>query len=308
MQRLVWCFSLCCMWSGVAVAHSASPFLLPEMFDIDSDSITLQSAITVEKFFVPSRAFDSSFLVTMPDGSQTELPAAFKFQRFSMLELPTSQKGTYSIRTSNTATSNNDYALIDGRWLRIRPARINKPETAKSDTIKAETSKAAPSNEIGNQTGKMSEKTAEKPRSVLLADVPADAERRSTRVLNVAETYVSKGAPSSTKTQLSGLQLQTSAHPNELFRGETIEVTALYDGKPIPDLEIDVYLGASAQQKDAQREQPSVRTNAEGKAQITPSQAGLYLLATQYPTTGTDLTLPPPEQITLYGLTLEVSP
>ncbi len=45
-------------------AHTASPFLLPDAFDSKADSISLQSGITVEKFFSPSRNFKTNYQVT----------------------------------------------------------------------------------------------------------------------------------------------------------------------------------------------------------------------------------------------------
>lgn len=310
------------MVSSAASAHNASPFLLPDHFDLDSDSVTLQSAITVEKFFIPSRAFDSRFDIVAPDGQRSTLPAAVKFQRFSMVEIATPQQGTYQVTaTSSTASSStgngvnassgNDYALIDGRWLRIRPAK-KAPDAGKAvptEGLKSGVTSATSAKTSDTPKTNPDKPNPDKPRAIALADVPADAQRHRTNITQVAQTYVSKGAPSAlNNTMPTGLWLKPLKHPNDLFAGDTLDVVALQDGKPLANLEIDVFLGAGPLQRDAKREQPSVSTDANGKASIRVEQAGVYLLATQYPPANADLSVKPPAQVTQYGLTLEVAP
>ena len=45
-------------------AHSAAPYLLPEQFDIKNNSVSLQSAITIEKFYSPNRNYQTRFFGT----------------------------------------------------------------------------------------------------------------------------------------------------------------------------------------------------------------------------------------------------
>ena len=55
-------------------AHTVSPFILPDAFDISSSNVSFQSALTVEKFFVPSNNFKTSYIITQPGGQQRSDP------------------------------------------------------------------------------------------------------------------------------------------------------------------------------------------------------------------------------------------
>ena len=58
----------------ISHAHSMSPFLLPGVFDTKAaQSISFQSAITVEKFFVAGNNFKTSYVITEPDGQQKKI-------------------------------------------------------------------------------------------------------------------------------------------------------------------------------------------------------------------------------------------
>lgn len=292
-------FSLLMGLAIAPLAHTASPFLLPDQFDIDSDTITLQSGITNDKFFVPSRHFATDFLITNPKHQASTAVAAANFKRFSMVEIAIPDTGTYRIQTQNSATTTTDYALIDGRWLRIRPAK-KTPDSPKMTAAKPDDSKAPAKTEPAK---------VEPPRSIVLADVPATAERRSSTIQQRADTYVSKGVPTALLHQPeSGFVVRPITHPNEVFAGDDLELLVLNDGQPVADLTLDVLLGANAFDRDAKREQPSVKTDANGKVKIHLERTGVYLIATRYPAMNRDLTVAPPSHVTQYGLTLEVAP
>lgn len=128
----------------VGSAHTISPFILPEIFDTSaSQNVSFQSSLTLEKFFVPSINFKTSYLLTDPKGQQIKINPAAELKRFNVAEFDLPSEGTYRIRTDNALGNSSKYALIDGRWLRIRPVRPQnanmqapKPEQPKADVEK----------------------------------------------------------------------------------------------------------------------------------------------------------------------------
>lgn len=288
--------ALCSTLPHLALAHTASPYLLPEYFDSKADTVSVQSAITVEKFFVPSRNFSTSYVLTTPQGQQQAVEAAASLKRFNVAEFDTSTDGTYRIRTDKAVGNTSKYALIDGRWLRVRQPRPQMTPPAADNTAAkpAEQRPAAPANQP--------------PRFIAEDKVPAGAKTMEVVNTPIAETYLSKGKPSAVPAPTGkGFELKLLVHPNELYAGDTLKAQILMDGKPVPNLEIDVFKGASGYDRNAKREQPHVKTDANGEVAIKFDQSGIYLITTAYPEAAADNSKPPVSQTYTYGLTLEVA-
>lgn len=288
--------ALCSALPHLALAHTASPYLLPEYFDSKADTVSVQSAITVEKFFVPGRNFNTSYVLTTPQGQQQAVEAAASLKRFNVAEFDTSTNGTYRIRTDKAVGNTSKYALIDGRWLRVRQPRPQMtPPPADNNAAKpAEQRPAAPANQP--------------PRFIAEDKVPAGAKIIEVVNTPIAETYLSKGKPSAVPAPTGkGFELKLLAHPNELYAGDALKAQVLMDGKPVPNLEIDVFKGASGYDRNAKRDQPHVKTNANGEVEVKFEQAGIYLITTAYPEADSDNSKPPVSQTYTYGLTLEVA-
>ncbi|NNH25926.1 DUF4198 domain-containing protein [Acinetobacter terrestris] len=276
-------------------AHTMSPFLLPEVFDTKAaQSISFQSAITVEKFFVAGNNFKTSYVVTEPDGQQKPINAAASLKRFNIAEFDLPQDGTYRIRTQDALGNSGKYALIGGRWLRVRPVRapMQAPAAKPAETASAQ---KAP---VNNQP----------PRVIAADQVPANAETLEVTNHFIAESYVTKGKPSALPApSKKGFEFKLLTHPNELYAGESLKAQVLLDGKPVPNLEIDVFKGASSYEPNAKREQPHVKTNAKGEVDIKLDQAGIYLITASYPEANTDAKKKPATENFTYGLTVEVT-
>lgn len=280
----------------MASAHTASPFLLPELFDSKAaQNITFQSAITVEKFFIPSNNFKTSYVVTAPDGQQTQINAAASLKRFNIGEFDLNADGTYRIRTQDAQGNIGKYALVDGRWLRVRPVRApmqnNEQKPAATET-------KAP----------VEQKTAQIPRVISADKVPENAQILEVKNNIIAESYVTKGKPSPIPTVTNkGFEVKLLTHPNELFSGEALKGQILFNGKAVANQEIDIFKGASSYETNAQREQPHVKTNAKGEFEIKFEKAGIYLITTAYPEADEDNRKKPQSEIYTYGLTVEVT-
>lgn len=274
-------------------AHSASPYLLPEQFDIKNNTTSLQSAITIEKFYSPNRNYATRFFSTSPDGSQQEIKPVATLERFTLLDLITTQDGTYRIKTADEHSSVIDYAKVDDRWLRVRTERPATPTPA------------------ATMTEEKTAATPPRPRRFVYADeLPSNAQKSKTEVTQLAETYLSKNAPSAVvKATGKGLELIPITHPNEIFVGEGFEFIVHFDGKPLPKQELELYRGAGAYDQAKTQDLGHVYTDEQGRAKLDfQDTAGIYLLFTQYPPASNDASKQPPTRLYNYGLTLQATP
>jgi hypothetical protein len=279
-------------------AHTMSPFLLPEVFDTKSSNVTFTSGITVEKFYAPSGNFKTSYVVTNPEGQNTAIEAAASLKRFNIAEFNLDKDGTYRIRTENAKGNPGKYALVDGRWLRVRPAR---PAAANAQTPPAAptTRPAAPLTPTPVQ---------QIPRMIAADQVPANATLLETNSHYIAESFVTKNKPSALpKVTNKGFEVQFLTHPNETYAGDSLKAKVLLNGKAVSDLEVDVFKGASSYEPNAKREQPHVKTNKNGEFEVKFDVPGIYLITTSYPEANPDNTKKPHADTYTYSLSVEVT-
>jgi hypothetical protein len=274
-------------------AHTMSPYLLPEVFDTNSNNVSFQSGITIEKFFVPSVNFKTSYVLTDPTGQDISVQAAANLKRFNIGEISLATEGTYHLRTQDAIGSSAKYALVDGRWLRIRPARPNMNNAPKPEIANKEAPKPA-ANQI--------------PRVIAADQVPENAQTLEVKNVLVAETYITKAKPSPIpKVTNKGFEVKLNTHPNELYVDDALKAQVLYNGKAVPNLDIEVFKGASSYEVNANREQPAVKTNKKGEFEVKFTQPGLYLITTSYPEVNTDNTKQPSSENITYSLSVEVT-
>ena len=146
------------------------------------------------------------------------------------------------------------------------------------------------------------------PRSVSADQVPANAQILEVKNNIIAESFVTKGKPSPVPAVSNkGFEVKFLTHPNELFAGESLKAQILLNGKAVPNLEVDVFKGASSYETSAQREQPHVKTNAKGEVEVKFEKPGIYLITTSYPEANPDNSKKPESEIFTYGLTVEVA-
>lgn len=281
----------------VTHAHTMSPYLLPEVFDTQSNNVSFQSGITVEKFFVPSSNFKTSYVLTDPTGKDATINAAASLKRFNVGELTLDQAGTYRLRTQDAVGNAGKYALVDGRWLRVRPAR----------PAAAQTQAPAPKPEATKKEG-MAPTPTQPPRAISADQVPANAETLDVTNRLIAESYITKSKPSAIPTVTNkGFEVKLNTHPNELYVDDALKAQVLFNGKAVPNLEIEVFKGASSYQPNVKREEPAVKTNAKGEFEVKFTQPGIYLITTSYPEANPDNTKKPSTENITYSLTVEVT-
>ena len=110
------------------------------------------------------------------------------------------------------------------------------------------------------------------------ANIPAGAAKLEVEeTQRRVETFVTVGTPSELKPPAGkGLDLVTLSHPNDLYRGEAAKFRVLLDGKPAPELEVEIIAGGT-RYRDAPEEM-RIKTDPAGEFSVTWPAAGLYWL------------------------------
>jgi uncharacterized GH25 family protein len=103
-------------------AQAHSPFLLPNMFDVDQrDHVTVTGSFT-EEFFAPDVVMKSDdYHVIGPDGARGPLAAVYT-RDMAILEAETKQPGTYRISTGRRTGRTAKAAWVQGDWKFLAPA------------------------------------------------------------------------------------------------------------------------------------------------------------------------------------------
>ena len=254
---------------AVTPASAHTPYIVPTTFAPERDVVAVQGGMSEENAFIPDFGLrgDGDWSVTGPDGVTTPAKPA-NFKAITILEASVPTAGTYRISTGERPGRGGKAAKVDGVWRSVRPA---PPAGAP----------AAPAGPARMERGEG--EGARGPGPINAADVPAGAETIDTQGFQIAETYVSKGAPSAAalKPRGKGFEIEPITHPNEIFLDDGFTFRALVDGKPVAGLQVAVHRGGELY--DAGRTMIEATTGADGKATIKFAKAGAYMLETRYP-------------------------
>ncbi|MGB0133670.1 DUF4198 domain-containing protein [Dokdonella sp.] len=140
------------------------------------------------------------------------------------------------------------------------------------------------------------------------SEVPKDAkDLKVTQSAGRIETFVTAGRPNETalKSTGNGLEMLPVTHPNDLFAGETATFKLLLDGKPAPDLSIEI-VPDGIRYRDKQNEL-SATSDKDGLFTVTWPDAGRYWLETQVEDDKTSVSQATQRRVS-YVATLEVLP
>lgn len=110
-------------------------------------------------------------------------------------------------------------------------------------------------------------------------EVPKDAKNlQVSQSAGRVESFVTAGRPSDTalKSTGAGLELVAVTHPNDLFAGEAATFKLLLDGKPIPDLAVEI-IPDGIRYRDKQNELTAT-SDKDGQFSVTWPNAGRYWL------------------------------
>lgn len=121
-----------------------------------------------------------------------------------------------------------------------------------------------------------------------IKQLPKNAKDIKTAKYNtVSMSFVTNKAPTTEALapKNKGFELIAVTHPSDYITGEPIVLQALFNGKPVENVEMVVELEGTQYRKDPQA--IDVKTNRKGKAKFTLQTGGRYLLKTSHETTST---------------------
>jgi uncharacterized GH25 family protein len=111
----------------------------------------------------------------------------------------------------------------------------------------------------------------------MAANIPANAAKLEVEQMQRrVEAFVTVGAPSGLKAGGTGLELEPSSHPNDLYAGEAAKFRFLLDGKPAQGLGVEIIAGGT-RYRDAPATM-AFKTDADGVISITWPASGIYWL------------------------------
>lgn len=112
--------------------------------------------------------------------------------------------------------------------------------------------------------------------------VPPGARTRQSQTATVADVYVTKGAPTRAPVDhtIGRLTLHPITHPNDIYLGEGFRFEVLFDGAPLANQEIQI--DRQGGDYEEPRFQQIVRSDAQGRVQLSFDRAGLYLIMTRH--------------------------
>jgi len=253
-------------FSLAAQAHHA--FLVPSSTVVSGDapSILVDAGIATNVFEYDHMALQLDNLsITAPDGSPL-LPENITHSRFrNSFELQLKQKGSYKLDVMNQILLATYKDQGESKRWRGTASAITK-------------------------------------------EIPTTAtDLQVSERINHVETIVTNGKPGGKSMDIAGkgLEIDFLSHPNDLVAGETARFRVLLDGKPMPNIAIEIIPGGKRYRQDSENQQ--VTTNSDGIVSIQWKNAGLYWLQVEVKD---DLHATPPatSRIASYSVTLEVLP
>ena len=98
----------------------------------------------------------------------------------------------------------------------------------------------------------------------------------------MAEAYISKGAPTdkALTPYQSGLEFVANSHPSDLFVNEDLNMTVTFNGTPLENQKVDVYL--AKYQAGSEKPDLTLTTNKQGQFSFRPETKGSYLLRARH--------------------------
>ncbi|OYX29352.1 MAG: nickel transporter [Caulobacterales bacterium 32-69-10] len=112
--------------------------------------------------------------------------------------------------------------------------------------------------------------------------VPAGATLVDMQSLTTADVYVSRGAPDEAALAPTGkgLEFRAITHPSSIFIGQDAVFEALFEGKPVPNLAVEISRGDG---RFGDGKPPAqTTTGADGRFTVRPARPGLFHIMSRY--------------------------
>jgi len=163
---------------------------------------------------------------------------------------------------------------MTGRYRSTFDVRLEKPGTYRIASVNRSVSATY---RVGEEVKRFRGTEA-----TLASEVPADAaDLKVSRNFGRVETFVVAGAPSEVAPVGEGLELYPLQPVTDLVVGETARFRVLYNGQPVPDLEVKVVPGGVRYRGELGDQ--IVKADAKGEVAVDWKLAGAYWLNASYP-------------------------
>jgi len=243
---------------ATAPATAHRQWLLPNgtIFSGTDAWVTVDGAASNDLFFPDHQPMRlDNVKAWAPDGSEAKIENGATGRYRSTFDVKLDKAGTWKIGTAQSGVSGT--FKVDGAEWRVGGRRGPPP--------------AAGAN-------------ASQPKFVASVDeIPANAtDLKLTESASHNQIYVTAGEPTDTvfRPTNKGLEMVPVTHPSELVAGESARFKFLVDGKPAANLKVSVLPGGKRyRDSDGLME---ITTGADGVAQITWPQAGMFWMNTSY--------------------------
>ena len=251
-------------------ASAHTPYLLPTTFEPDENAITVTTALTNGRFFVPEFPIKGDTFEVVDATGKTVAGKGQTLRAFGVFEADLWGAGTYRISTGERDVRTLNLAQIGDKWRPVRDATDGPVKPPFTDR----------------------------------ATLPPNAKIVPVKTIVRSETYVTRGAPSATIPPANGKGLEVTpiTHPASVFASSGFAFGLRFDGKPTPDATFTVFRA-----NDAYAPKTFVlngKTDAQGLGKIAFDGPGVYVLEVQRSWLLGD---PADAKTYLYSLTLEVT-
>jgi len=252
-----------------AAAHT--PYLQPTTFEPDGDHVTVMTALTNGRFFVPEFPIKGDDFLITDNAGKTIAGKGLTLRDFGVFEAALWGPGTYRISTGERNVRTLNLGQVGDKWRPVKDAKDGPVQ----------------------------------PPFVDRATLPADARIVAVATIVRSDAYVTKGAPSSTIPPATGkgLEIAPRTAPNSVFASTGFDFDLLFDGKLMPAALYTVFRA-----NDAYAAKTFVfngKTDTKGRGRVTFDGPGVYVVEAQRSwLQGNDVDA----KTYLYSLTLEVTP
>jgi uncharacterized GH25 family protein len=266
MKRLICAAALALLAPVSAEAHRA--WLLPSatVFSGKDASVTVDAAVSNDLFYFEHRPLDlAELVVTTPDGAKAEPENTSKGKTRSTFDLDLKAPGTYRI------------AIVGGG---VFASYTDKGEK---------------------------KRWRGKPENISKEIPPTATDVVVTQMQRRIETFVTSGKADAIalKPTGKGLELEPMTHPNDLVANSESSFKLLLDGKPAPDVKVEVVRGG-IRYRDKLGDSTAT-TDKDGVFKVTWPEAGMYWIEATVTDDKIDIK-EAKNRRSVYSATLEVLP
>ncbi|MGI1679978.1 MAG: DUF4198 domain-containing protein [Cellvibrionaceae bacterium] len=240
----------------------------------------------IVRLFVLPSIFLTSLLVSLQGSAHTPyyVPNTFEVSKNGLVTLDASFSERFFV--PEVTFNNGDFKINTPAGKEIQPDLVSELKTrvVVEHVVKTDgTYRFSTGKRVGAVFTVYSENGERKTARGTESEIPKDSKiLERYQSITMAETYVSKGAPSNAVLVAKniGLEIIPKTNPNDLFVDDQFSGALLFDGKPLKNTEVDIYLAKN--QFSSEKPEMSVESGDQGFFTIPFAKEGVYLLRVRH--------------------------